>query len=81
MTKAIRHETDSYRLETERNGLFVTLTRKSDGKSAFFQGDDADLWLRNMDAIESIKKWNAGNTLDKAFDFLCDGYDDILEAN
>ena len=75
---AIRHETGSYRLETERNALFFTLTRKSDGASAFFQGDDAGLWLRNMDAIEGVKTWNAGNTLDKSFDFLCSGYDDIL---
>lgn len=73
-----RHETGSYRLTADRHG-FYELIRKRDGKSAFFQGDDADLWLRHMNSIESIKTWNAGNSLDKSFDFLCSGYDDILD--
>jgi hypothetical protein len=52
--------------------------RKSDARRAFFQGDDADLWQRNMEAIEGITQWNAGNTPDNSFDFLCSGYDDVL---
>jgi hypothetical protein len=75
----IRHETSAYRLATDRFGFYY-LTRLSDNASVFFQGDDADLWERNMDAIEGVKTWNAGNTLDKSFDFLCSGYDDILKA-
>ena len=72
-----RYETSAYRLTTDRHG-FYELIRKADGKSAFFHGDDADLWSRNMDSIESIKTWNANNSLDRSFDFLCSGYDDIL---
>lgn len=75
---ATRHETKAYRLESDRFGFF-TLTRLGDGASAFFQGDDATLWDRDMTAIEGVKVWNAGNTLDKSFDFLCSGYDEILE--
>jgi len=76
--KAIRQETAAYRLESERsNGLWYTLTRKSDGATGFFQGDDADLWDRNMDAVE---RCNADNEqrLNETFDCLCSGYDDIL---
>lgn len=72
-----RYQTDAYHLTTDHHG-FYQLIRKRDGKSAFFQGDDANLWSRNMDQIESIKVWNAGNSLDKSFDCLCSGYDDIL---
>ena len=75
---ATRHETARYKLESNRFGDF-TLTRKSDGASQYFQGDDAQLWHHNMDAIEGIKTWNAGNTLDKSFDFLCSGYDEVLD--
>jgi hypothetical protein len=74
----IRYETSKYRLEQDRFG-FVLLVRKADGATAFFQGDDADLWDRNMSSLESIKTWNAGNSPDNSFDFLCSGYDDILE--
>lgn len=77
---SIRHETSSYKLEEDRFGFF-TLTRKVDGWSAFFQGDDASLWERNMSAIEGIKDWaHPAWTLDTSFDFLCSGYDQILEG-
>jgi hypothetical protein len=76
--QAIRHETDNYRLETERNGLCITLTRKRDGKSAFFQNtDDTSLWLRNIDAIEKTHRSDSLR-LDRTFDFLCTSYDDLL---
>lgn len=74
-----RHVTASYRLDAHRFGCYE-LVRLADGATAFFQGDDAALWERNMDAIEGIKEWNVGNSLDQSFDFLCSGYDDILEA-
>ena len=75
-THFIRHETAAYRLTSL--GYGYELVRKSDARRAFFQGDDAQLWSDNMDSIEGIKQWNAGNTLDKSFDFLCSGYDEIL---
>lgn len=76
MTGFIRHETTAYKLWQLPYGF--ELIRKSDARRGFFQGDEADLWELNMTSIESIKKWNAGNTFDKAFDFLCSGYDEIL---
>ncbi len=79
MTHYIRHETASYRLTHLSYGF--ELVRKSDARSAFFQGDDAKLWDDNMLAIEKLEAengWRAGNTIDKAFDFLCSGYDDVL---
>lgn len=76
---AIRHETGEYRLTHETFGCFL-LTRKADGASAFFQDEDADLWDRNMSALETIKAWAPGNSLDQSFNFLCDGYAEVLEV-
>lgn len=70
--------TDAYRLETDRFG-FYKLTRLSDGASAFFQGDDADLWSRNMEAIERCFIDDEAKLIN-SFDCLCSGYDDILAA-
>jgi hypothetical protein len=64
------HETNNYRLEQDQFGFYL-LTRKADLVSAYFQGDDAVLWDRSMDAI---KVWYAGNALDRAFDYLCSEY-------
>lgn len=74
----IRQETDAYRLTSDRFGFYV-LTRKSDGASAFFQGDDALLWDRNMDAIEHTNIDDEAR-LNSTFDCLCSGYDDILSV-
>ena len=74
----IRQETSAYRLERDRFG-FYELTRKSDGASAFFQGDDADLWNRNMDALERCHRDDEPRLV-STFDFLCSGYDDVLAA-
>lgn len=78
----VRQETAAYRLESDRFGFFI-LTRKSDGKSAFFQGDDADLWSRNMAAIEHCFGYDKADydeeLANQIFDCLCSGYDDILE--
>ena len=75
----IRHETAAYRLTTDRFGFYV-LTRISDGASASFQGDDADLWRRNMDAIERcFHDEDPELRMNASFDCLCSGYDDILE--
>lgn len=70
--------TDAYRLERDRFG-FYRLSRLSDGASAFFQGDDADLWSRNMEAIERCFIDDEAKLIN-SFDFLCSGYDDILAA-
>lgn len=77
---SIIHATNAYRLTDF--GYGVELKRLSDGATGFFQGDDATLWRDNMDAIIGIElrhEWRAGNSLDKSFDCLCSGYDDVLE--
>lgn len=76
MTQFTRQKTAAYHLESDRFGFYV-LTRLSDGASAFFQGDDADLWRRNMDAIERTHADDVAR-LNATFDCLCSGYDDIL---
>ncbi len=74
----VRHETDKYKLVQLPYGF--ELMRKSDARRAFFQGDDANIWEENMEAIENIKEWSAAypRGLDSGFDSLCSGYDDIL---
>ncbi len=74
-----RHETARYKLVS--TGYGFELIRSADAATAFFQGDDADLWERNMTALEAIKDWRAGNSLDASFDFLCSGYDEILRGD
>ena len=74
----IRHESNLYRLEEHRRPFSFTLTRLSDGYNMFFQGNDADQWDRDMNALEKIENWHPGNSFDRAFNFTCDTYDDIL---
>jgi hypothetical protein len=82
MNDFIEHRTSHYSLREDRFGNF-TLTRRSDRASQYFQGDDADLWRRNIDAIVSIDRrnaWGTNNSFDASFDCLCSGYDDVLEV-
>lgn len=72
-----RHETNAYKLECDRFG-FYTLTRKHDGASAFFQGDDANFWDRNMKADYDEADYDEERA-NQSFDCLCSGYDDVLE--
>lgn len=74
----VRFKTERYALSQDRFGHF-RLTRKTDNASAYFMGDDADLWERNMTAIEGIKDWPESNPPERSFDFLCSGYDEILQ--
>lgn len=75
---AIRQITQFYALEEDRFGFFE-LTRLSDGARAFFQGDDAALWLRNMETIERLFAGDE-DRLNESFDCLCSGYDEVLSA-
>ena len=72
----IDYETNQYALSVDRFGHYE-LTRKVGGKSAYFQGDDADLWTHNMRAICQVHSLYAAR--DKSFDILCHGYDDMLQ--
>lgn len=69
-------ETDRYILNTDRMGFFE-LIRVMDGASLYFQGDDAQLWCRNMEAIEATHA-DDEVALERSFDFLCEGYDELL---
>lgn len=78
----IQFETERYALSQDRFGHF-RLTRKADNASAYFQGDDAALWDSNMEMLETLEEsqgWRAGNSLVKSFDFLCSGYDEVLQV-
>lgn len=82
MQQYLSHETARYSLHFDRIGNY-TLVRRADKASHYFQGDDARLWDRNMEAIldlDASKSWAPGHSLDTSFDFLCSGYDDILKA-
>lgn len=80
MTRATftRHETSKYKLTQLPYGF--ELMRKSDARRAFFQGDDANTWHENLDAIEAVETWSpAYGSFDGAFDVLCSQYDDVLQ--
>lgn len=73
----VHMETERYRLSTDYMG-FYELVRLADNASAYFQGEDADLWRRNMSALEATYGDDEAG-LTRSFDFLCEGYDEILE--
>lgn len=75
---ATRHETDRYRLETQGNGLFATLTRKGDGASTCFQGDDSAHVLATLEGLESTWLENTAK-LDEMFNYMCSQYDGVLQ--
>ena len=58
-----------YKIESLCNGAFWTITRLSDGKSAFLQGDIARCFERELDATYA-------SCTD---DDICDAYDTLLE--
>lgn len=70
-------ETDRYRLSSDRMSFFE-LRRLSDDASAYFQGDDAALWRRNMDWLESTHE-GSPETFERAFHGLCESYDLVLD--
>jgi hypothetical protein len=77
MMLRIDYETARYALSVNRFGDYH-LTRKSDGASAYFQGDDADLWTYNMRALCRVHSLEVAR--DDHFDCLCSGYDDVLRG-
>lgn len=72
-------ETERYRLSHDTMGHFE-LYRKDDGASAYFQGDDSLLWWRNLEAMEITHRGDEQG-FERSFDFLCEGYDEILEQS
>lgn len=77
----IRASSDTWTLKEYSSPPSFLLIHEPTGKSAFFQGDDADTWNVNilaLDKIESANAWRAENTFQKAFDLICDSYRDVL---
>lgn len=72
-----KHETEAYKLETTRNGLFAVLTRKVDGADVHFQGDDASLILDEVAELE--ESWRGKPARFKEFfNWLASQYDDVM---
>lgn len=56
----IHEETSRYKVETQGNGAFVTLTRKADNASVFIQGEDAAIFLDDIDCgpnVANFEDW------------------------
>lgn len=75
---AIHTETERYKLETTRNGLFVVLTRKSDGADVHMQGEAAAQALE--EAEELGERWtDKPARFVEFFDYWASQYDDVME--
>lgn len=83
MRRVIIENTDAWTVESHGNGLAYSFYRKSDGREAFLQGDDATAWREQYDAMgeaysnpESVwhrQSWN--NCLSE----LCGDYVEVLQ--
>jgi hypothetical protein len=71
----IEHVSNSYKLESDSLGY--SLTRWADGKSAYFQGDDAVIWRRELAGLLRRCGDDAGR-FSRACDLVCSDYDDVL---
>lgn len=60
MRRVIIENTDLWTIESHGNGLAYSFFRKSDGKEAFLQGDDAAQWREEYDAISELWANNNG---------------------
>ena len=75
---AAHTETDCYKLETTRNGLFVVLTRKVDGADVHMQGDAAEQAITEADELGEC--WHNNETkFREFFDYWASQYDDVME--
>jgi hypothetical protein len=69
MRIVIIEQTDLWQVESHGNGFAYAFYRKSDGASAFLQGDDATQWrdeydsmqaaYSNPDSVWHSQSWNA----------------------
>ncbi len=53
MRQTIIHETESFKVTSYGNGTAYTLAHKPDGKSVFFQGDDATRFREEKETNEN----------------------------
>lgn len=74
---AIHTETDNYKVETTRNGLFVTITRKYDGADLHLQDEAAAELLDLIDELDSCWMPNEAK-FREFFDYSMSQYDDVM---
>ena len=76
---ATHTETERYKLETTRNGLFVVLTRKHDGADVHMQGDAASQALEEVEELADC--WhNSAAKFNEFFDYWASSYDAVMDA-
>ena len=76
---ATHTETDNYKLETTRNGLFVVLTRKGDGADVHMQDEAASQAIEEAD--ELVECWKDSDAkFREFFDYWASQYDDVMEV-
>jgi len=74
---AIHTETDNYKVETTRNGLFVVITRKHDGADVCLQDGAAAELLDLIDELDNC--WMPNEAKFRGFfDYSMSQYDDIM---
>lgn len=74
---AIHTETDLYKVETTRNGLFVAITRKHDGADVHLQGEAAAELLDLIDELDNC--WMPDEAgFREFFDHSMSQYDDVM---
>jgi len=76
---AIHTETDAYKLETTRNGLFVVLTRKGDGADVHMQEEAARQAIEEVDELGECWK-NSNAKFREFFEYWESQYDDVMEV-
>jgi hypothetical protein len=71
-------ETEAYRLEIMRNGLYAVLTRKHDGADVCLQGDAATQAITEADELAEC--WaNNDAKAEEFFNYWASQYDDVME--
>jgi len=74
---AMHTETDNYRVETARNGLFVVITRKHDGADVHLQDEAAAELLGLIDELDNCWMPNEAK-FREFFDHSMSQYDDVM---
>lgn len=74
---AIHTETDHYKVETTRNGLFVVITRKHDGADVHLQDEAAAELLDLIDELDNTW-WPDLVKFREFFDYSMSQYDDVM---
>jgi hypothetical protein len=72
---AVLEDTNFYRAESFGNGLYVILTRHDDGATLLLQGDDANAFMCEWDAISNLI--NPDHLADR-FDQVVSEYDHVF---